>query len=59
MQKRNILIVGIADDVYGIAASTIIMKILRVLYFAKEPECYLLHTLFVQKSAIFIVVGLL
>ncbi|BAW97494.1 hypothetical protein NIES970_24460 [[Synechococcus] sp. NIES-970] len=53
-------LVGIADGVYGLAASTILVTgILRVLYFGKGSAYYLNNTLFWVKIAIFIVVGLL
>ncbi|ANV85116.1 hypothetical protein AWQ21_12450 [Picosynechococcus sp. PCC 7003] len=53
-------LVGIADGVYGLAASTILITgILRVLYFGKGSAYYLNNTLFWVKIAIFIVVSLL
>lgn len=53
-------LVGIADGVYGIAASTILATgILRVLYFGKGSAYYLDNILFWVKIAIFVVVGLL
>jgi putative membrane protein len=53
-------LVGIADIVYGIAASTILVTgILRVLYFGKGSAYYLDNSIFWVKIAIFIGVGLL
>jgi putative membrane protein len=53
-------IVGIADGVYGMAATTILVTgILRVMYFGKGAEYYLHNNFFWVKIALFIVVGLL
>ncbi|MBV5257857.1 DUF2214 family protein [Synechococcus moorigangaii CMS01] len=53
-------LIGIADGVYGLAASTILITgILRVLYFGKGAAYYLDNSLFWVKIAIFIAVGLL
>jgi putative membrane protein len=52
--------VGIADGVYGLAATTILVTgILRVIYFGKGSEYYLNNNFFWIKIALFIVVGLL
>ncbi len=53
-------IVGIADGVYGIAITTVLITgILRVMYFGKGAEYYLNNNFFWIKIALFIVVGLL
>jgi len=53
-------IVGIADGVYGMAATTILITgILRVMYFGKGSEYYLHNPFFWVKITLFIIVGLL
>ncbi len=53
-------IVGIADGVYGMAATTILVTgILRVMYFGKGSEYYLHNPFFWVKITLFIIVGLL
>lgn len=53
-------IVGIADGVYGMAATTVLVTgVLRVMYFGKGAAYYMDNTLFWVKVGIFIAVGLL
>jgi len=57
---KDAKIVGIADGIYGISATTILVTgILRVMYFGKGSEYYLNNNFFWVKITLFIIVGLL